>query len=121
MNKKYKASYDEEGDILTIYTDNKDVKESIEVSENLVLDIDKNKKLINLELIDAYKFLHTLNKDISKEMLKSIKDIVLEAKKYRNYWIITLMFRYKNQIIREKLPAFSSTAFKSPLIASATA
>lgn len=119
MKIKYTASYDEEGDVLTIYDSKKQVKESIEVAEDLVVDIDKNNQLVNLELIDAYKFLSTLNDNISKSILESISEVELEFKNYRNYWIITLSFRYNNQIISEKLPAFASSDFKSPLIASA--
>ena len=121
MKIKYTASYDEEGDVLTIYNPQKQVKESIEVTEDLVIDIDKNNQLVNLELIDAYKFLNTLNKKISKSMLESISEVELEFKNYRNYWIITMSFKHNNQIISEKLPAFASTDFKSPLIVSAAA
>ena len=118
MKQKFKASYDEEGDVLTIYRENVKVKESIEVSEDLIIDVDKDMQLVNLELIDAYKFLHTLNEKISKEMLLNIQEIELEAKNYRNYWVITMMFKYQEEVIAEKLPAFASMDFKSPLIAS---
>jgi len=118
MKQKFKACYDEEGDVLTIYREGFKVKESIEVSEDLIIDVDKEMQLVNLELIDAYKFLHTLNEKISLEMLLGLQEVELEAKTYRNYWVITLMFKYKEQIIIEKLPAFASLDFKSPLIAS---
>jgi len=121
MNKKFKASYDGEGDVLTIYRTAEKVKESIEVSEDLVIDVDKNMQLVNLELIDAYKFLHTLNNKISKDMLNGISEVELEVKNYRNYLLITLIFKHNNKIIKEKLPAFANLNFKSPLIASAAA
>lgn len=118
MKQKFKASYDKEGDVLTVYKEGAKVKESIEVSEDLIIDVDKEMQLVNLELIDAYNFLHTLNEKISKEMLLDIKEVELEAKNYRNYWVISLVFKYRNEVIVEKLPAFASTDFKSPLIAS---
>ena len=121
MKKKFKASYDQEGDVLTIYRPAENVKESIEVSDDLVIDVDKNNQLINLELIDAYKFLHTLNDQISKDMLEGIKDVELEVQNYRNYLFITVIFKHNNNIIKEKLPAFAKSDFKSPLIASAAA
>ncbi|PLW79344.1 hypothetical protein C0585_08005 [Candidatus Woesearchaeota archaeon] len=121
MKKKFNASYDPDGDILTIYESSKQVKESIEVSEDLIIDMDKNKQLVNLELIDAYKFLHTLNKEISKKALMEMSEVELEVKNYRNYLIITLEFTYNNKIIKEKLPAFINSDFKSPLIASTAA
>src|SRR3989338_1311173 len=102
MKQKFKASYDAEGDVLTVYREGSKVKESIEVSEDLVIDVDKERQLINLELIDAYKFLHTLNEKISKEMLLSIEEVELEAKSYRNYWVITLFFKHNQEIIMEK-------------------
>lgn len=119
MTHKFKASYDEDGDILTVYSEGAKVKESIEVAEELILDIDKNDKLASLELIDAYKFLHTLNKDISKEMLESVEEVELDVKNFRGYWVITLIFKYGGKVITEKLPAFVSSDFKSPLLASA--
>jgi len=121
MKQRFKASYDEEGDVLTIYREGAKVKESIEVSEDLIIDVDKEMKLVNLELIDAYKFLHTLNEKISKEMLLDIQEVELDAKNYRNYWVITLRFKYQEEIITEKLPAFASMDFKSPLLASTSA
>lgn len=121
MKEKFNASYDQEGDILTIYRSGEKVKESIEVSEDLILDVSKERKLINLELLDAYKFLHTLNEKISKNMLLGIDKAELEVKNYRNYWVITLIFKHNDVIIKEKLPAFASSDFESPLIASVSA
>ena len=91
------------------------------IGRDMVIDIDKNNQLVNLELLDAYKFLNTLNEKISKKMLEGISELELEAKSFRNYWVITVIFKHKEKVIVEKLPAFASTDFKSPLIASATA
>jgi len=85
MKQKFKASYDEDGDVLTIYKEGSIVKESIEVADDLVIDIDKDKKLVNLELLDAYKFLHTLNEKISRDVLVEMEEAELEVKNYRNY------------------------------------
>ncbi len=119
MTEKFSASYDPDGDVLTIYRSAKNVKESIEVSEDLVIDIDKNKQLVNLELIDAFEFLHTVNDKISKDMLEGITEVELDVINYRNYFIVTLIFKHNNEVIKEKLPAFANANFKSPLIASA--
>lgn len=117
---KFIAKYDSEGDVLSIYTKDAKVKESIEVAEELVVDIDKNKNLVNLELFDAYKFLSLSNKKITKKMLESIGEVKLDVKQIRNYWIITIIFRYNEELITEKLPVFASNDFKSPLAASAS-
>lgn len=118
---KFTAKYDSEGDVLSIYTKSAKVKESIEVAETLVIDVDKNKNLINLELFDAYKFLSLINKKITKKMLESVGEVKLEIKQVRNYWIITMFFRYNKELISERLPIFASTDFQSPLVASVSA
>ena len=118
MGQKFKVSYDEEGDVLTIYHDNVKVNESVEVTEELVIDLDKDRRIANVELLDAYKFLHTLNEKISKEMLSGLKELELHFKNYRNYWIISLSFEHNNQRIEEKLPAFAQADYQSPLVAS---
>ena len=118
MKRRFQASYDADGDVLTVYSPKEKVKESIEVTEDLVIDVDKNMQLVNLELLDAYKFLHTLNSKISRSMLEGIDNVELDVKNYRNYLFITLIFKHNNKVIKEKLPAFASSDFKSPLIAS---
>jgi uncharacterized protein YuzE len=118
MKQKFKASYDSQEDVLILYNDGSKVKESIEVAEDLIIDVDNDMKVVSLELLDAHNFLHTLNEQITIDMLKEIKEVELEAKRYRNYWMITLLFKYKDKQIEEKLPAFSGTDFKSPLLAS---
>ena len=115
---KFKVSYDQEGDVLTIYRDDVKVNESVEVTEELILDLDQDRRIVNLELLDAYKFLHTLNEEITTEMLSSLKEVELQFKNYRNYWIISLSFEYGNKRIEEKLPAFVQADYQSPLVAS---
>ena len=118
---KFIANYDSEEDVLSIYTKDAKVKESIEVADTLVIDIDKNKNLVNLELFDAYQFLSLSNKKITKKMLENIDEVKLDVKRIRNYWIITVFFRYNKELIAERLPAFASKDFKSPLVASVSA
>lgn len=113
---KFNASYDMEGDTLTFYRDDA-VQESVEVTDELIIDLDKHKNIVNVELLNAYQFLHTLNEIISKEMLADLKEVEINVKRYRNYWILLLSFEYHNQRIEEKLPAFAAADFKSPLIA----
>jgi len=64
MQQKFNVSYDEEGDVLTVYSENSQVAESVEVTEELIIDLDKEKRIVNVELLDAYAFLHTLNDKI---------------------------------------------------------
>jgi len=119
--KKFISKYDSEGDVLSIYTKGAKVKESIEVAETLVIDLDKNKNLVNLELFDAYRLLSLSNKKITKKMLESMDEVKLDVNRFRNYWIITMSFKHNEELITEKLPVFASTDFKSPLLASVSA
>ncbi len=120
-SQKFKVSYDGEGDVLTIYREDVSVGESVEVTEELVIDLDKDRRIANVELLDAYKFLHTLNENIDKKMLSSLQEAELQFTNYRNYWIISLSFEHENQKIVEKLPAFAQADFQSPLVASVSA
>ena len=54
-------------------------------------------------------------------MLESVGEVKLDVKKVRNYWIITMFFRYNKELISEQLPIFASTDFQSPLVASVSA
>ncbi len=120
ISRKFKVSYDEKGDVLTIYRGDALVNESVEVTEELIIDLDKDRNIANVELLDAYKFLHTLNKQITKHVLSDLQEAELQFINYRNYWIISLVFEHGNQKIIEKLPAFAQDKFQSPLIASAS-
>lgn len=121
ISQKFKVSYDKEGDVLTIYNEDASVSESVEVAEELVIDLDKDRRIANVELLDAYKFLHTLNENITKKMLSGLREAELQFTNYRNYWIISLVIEDGNQKIVEKLPAFAQADFQSPLVASASA
>ncbi|MBN1377391.1 DUF2283 domain-containing protein [Candidatus Woesearchaeota archaeon] len=118
MRRKFKASYDKEGDVLTIYRNNGDVKESIELSDEIVMDLDKDWKLVSLEVMDAYDFLHSLDKKFTRKMLSEINNAKVEVRNYRNYWYIILIFEEDNKVM---LPVVSAAEYKSPLIASVSA
>ena len=120
-NKKFKVSYDKDGDVLTFYREEAKVEESVEVTEEMIIDLDKEGKIVGVELLEAYQFLHTINEKITQELLSAVQEAELQFKKYRNYWIITLVFEEQDQRIEEKLPAFASMDFQSPLVASAAA
>ncbi len=115
--KTLNASYDEEADVLIAYSNTAKVHESVEVAEDLIIDLDKDKRIVNVELFDAYKFLHTFNKKISKQTLCEIEEVELHFTNYRNYWIISVVFKHNNEIFEEKLPAFTKAEYKSPLLA----
>ena len=116
---KFQIEYDSAEDVLLIYSQGRKVKESIEVTEDLVVDLDQDNNISAIELFDAYQFLHALNSKISKEMLSEAQEVELKLARYRNYWIVTIFLKCNGQIIEEKLPAFSTLEYESPLLASA--
>ena len=118
MKTKFKMDYDSGEDVLYIYSEKGKVKESLELSKDIIIDLDKNNKLVAIEIFNAYGFLHTLNEEITKNMLSELKEVELKMIKYSDYYIITLVFEYNNKIITEKLPALSMEHYQSPLIAS---
>jgi len=121
MEGLFSVDYDSNEDTLFIYSKKGKTKESIEVSEDIIIDLDKEGDLVGVEVFDAFKLLKTLNKDITKEMLSSLKEARLNLIKYKGYIIIEVIFAYKGMTIEEKLPAFSSSLYESPLVASAYA
>ena len=114
-----KASYDEQSDVLTLYNEHAKVEQSIEVSEEMIIDIDAKGHIVNIELLDAYEFLHALNSSISKKILKELTEVEMLFKQFRNYWMIYIAFTDKGKRIEEKLPVFAKADFQSPLLASA--
>ena len=119
MNKiMQKASYDKESDVLTLYNEKAKVDQSIEVSEEMIIDIDSSGHIVNIELLDAYEFLHALNSSITKKILNELTEVEMVFKQFRNYWMISLAFVSSGKRIEEKLPVFSRADFQSPLLAS---
>jgi len=121
MEGLFSVDYDSNEDTLFIYSKKGKTKESIEVSEDIIIDLDKEGDLVGVEVFDAFKFLKTLNKNVTQEMLSSLKEARLNLIKYKGYIIIEVIFAYKGMTIEEKLPAFSSSLYESPLVTSAYA
>ena len=113
----FAVEYDQDEDILSVYDEKGKTKESLEVAEDLIIDVDNQGDLVGIELFDASKFLSALNKSITPKMLSEIEEASLQVVRYRNYVIITLAFQYQGQTIEEKLPAFSTAKYESPLLA----
>jgi len=112
-----KIHYDEEDDIFTIYDSEHKPYETIEFSEFLNIDIDKNKGIVGLEIFYASEFFSALNQVITKSLLGSINKVSIECKNYRNNWFIILIFNYGGQETRVQLPPLRKSEYTSPLIA----
>ncbi len=113
-----KIHYNEEDDIFTIYDSEHKPSETIEFSEFLNIDIDKNKGIVGLEIFYASEFFSALNKVVTKTLLESISKVSIECKNYRNNWFMVLIFENNGKEIRIQLPPLRKSEYTSPLIAS---
>ena len=87
-----------------------------ELEEDLVIDIDKNKNLVALQIFYANEFFKALDKDFPKNILNEIKEVNVDFVNYRNYMIIKLLLHYKQKIIEEKLPPIPMKKYESPIV-----
>ncbi|MBS3077036.1 DUF2283 domain-containing protein [Candidatus Pacearchaeota archaeon] len=113
-----KIHYDKEDDIFTVYDNEHKPSETIEFSEFLNIDIDKNKAVVALEIFHASEFLSAVNEAITQTLLESVNSITIECKNYRNNWFIVLVFEKNGKILRAQMPPLRKSEYVSPLIAS---
>ena len=64
--KEYRFHYDNISDILYIQNTIKKIEESVEFSEDIVLDLDKSGIVIGIEIFYASEFLGLFNREIDK-------------------------------------------------------
>lgn len=112
---KFEFDYSKEHDILTIYNyELSTPEESVEISEYLVIDIDKNNKIIGIEIFDASEFFGALN-NINKEFLENLENVELEQKEFRNNWLLAVKLTSKYGTISQPLPPLRKSEYVSPL------
>jgi uncharacterized protein YuzE len=115
---KIKTHYDQEDDVLTIYSDIAP-RETIEVEDFINIDITKNKEIVGIELFEASHFFGKQNKEITKEFLSKTKEIRLKYDEWRNNWFINIeLIDSKNHKVIQQLPPLKKSEYTSPLIAS---
>lgn len=114
---EFEFIYDVESDVLSIFNSNCKPNESIEFSENIILDINKEGSLVALQILDAGEFFSSMNELIDKQFLSSLEGVDLIKKEYRNNWFIVINFKSKgNHIIQQPMPLLRKSEYKSPLI-----
>lgn len=113
--KEYRFNYDSEDDVLYIQNAVKDVEESVEFSEDIIIDLDKQGRVIGVEIFYACEFFSLFNKEINKEFLENLQDASLEYKEYRNMWFIVLLLKSQNKQIAQPLPPLRKSEYISPL------
>ncbi len=74
---KFEFHYDKEDDILVIYSLNSKYQESIEYDEKLVIDLDKDGKVIGIGIFDASEFLHAFNELVNNKFLENLEEAIL--------------------------------------------
>ena len=113
-----KIHYNEEDDVFTIYDNEHKPSETIEFSEFLNIDINQDRGIVGLEVFYASEFFSALNKIITKSLLESVENVLIECKNYRNNWFIVLVFEKDGKKIRVQMPPLRKNEYTSPLIAS---
>ena len=116
INMAFRFDYDNEYDILYIYNYPINVEESVEISENIVLDLNKNEEIAGIEIFDASEFFSAFNSKINKEFLKSLRNVSLEYKEFRNQLFILLLLNSEKEQISQILPPLRKSEYKSPLL-----
>ena len=115
---KIRFHYSFQDDVLTIYSDMAPT-ETIEFTEFMNIDVNKEKGIVGLEIFEASAFLGKQNKELTKQFLSNLKDISIKYDEWRNTWFINLELTDKNnQTITQKLPPLKKSEYTSPLIAS---
>ncbi len=99
MAKKVKVDYDEENDILWVYSGEK-IKDSLEV-DNFVIDFSHDDKVVGVEMFKASEVISNLVlSKISKEMLSNIKEATLSFYPSREllYVVVGLILTVDNKL-----------------------
>ncbi len=115
--KEYRFDYDAENDILYIQNAVREVEESVEFSEDIVLDLDNKGHVIGIEIFYASEFLNLFNKEIDKGFLENLEDVDIEYKDFRNVWFIIIVLKSKNKVIRQPMPPLRKSDYVSPILA----
>lgn len=121
MNKVFSFDfhYSKGDDDLTIFDYSKPIKETIEFSEILNVDIGKNGEIAGLEIFNAGEFLHALNPDLNKEFLSKLTKVELRQVEFRNTWFLLILLYSDKKLISQQLPPLNKITYESPLVASA--
>lgn len=114
----FRFHYDSENDVLYIQNADKKVEESMEFSEDIILDLDNEGKVIGVELFYASELFNSFNKELNKEFLMNLDDAGLEYKDFRNMWFVILLLKSGSKQISQALPPLRKSEYVSPLIAS---
>lgn len=115
---KIKFHYSSEDDVLTVFTD-VSPSETIEFTDFMNIDINKERGIVGIEIFDALEFLGKQNKELTKGFLSNLKSVGAKYDEWRNTWFIELeLTDNENHTIVQRLPPLKKSEYVSPLIAS---
>ncbi len=114
--KEHRFHYDNVSDVLYIQNTVKKVEESVEFSEDIILDLDKKGVVIGVEIFYASEFLRMFNEEINKEFLENLKDAYIEYRDFRNMWFVVLILQSKDKQIAQPLPPLRKSEYVSPFV-----
>lgn len=114
---KFNYIYDEQSDVLSIFNGNFKPKESIEFSENIIFDINKEGHLVAIQILEASEFFNSMNNRMNKDFLINLESVELIDKEYRNNWFVIIGFKSKGcELIQQPMPLLRKAEYKSPLM-----
>jgi len=97
MHKKFHVDYDTENDSLFLYREKS--HGGVEVG-NLLLDFNNRKELVSLEILDATKFLQSMNTStlrVTKKLLASITECRLDTKEESGLLLIKVFLFFQDE------------------------
>ena len=115
---RFSVEYDPESDTLLLAS-KRAVDESVEIAEDIVVDLSKDGTLVGLEILYASQFFKAAGTPIEPKALHHATTATVRARRYRNYLYITILIPVDNRIIEEKLPPLALEEFESPLLTKA--
>jgi uncharacterized protein YuzE len=94
MAKEAKVDYDEENDVLYVYSGEK-AKDSLEI-DNFVVDISADNKVVAVEIFNASVFASRLSGiEISKESLAEVKNATMNIYQSKELFYVVIMLFMK--------------------------
>ncbi len=116
-NMRFEFVYDGENDVLSIYNHSCKPLESIEYSENIIFDLNKEGNIVGLQVLEASEFFGFMNKLIDRDFLLNLEGIELIEREHRNTLFIVLAMKSKGKsVINQPMPPLRKMEYESPLL-----
>ena len=98
MVEKLDYNYDSKNDTLFIFNSELDYKSSLDMG-GLVIDFSKDNKIKGIEITEASLFFSEfLEKEITKENIMKVTNYLIDIKKSKNMYHISLGMKFENNL-----------------------